>query len=554
MNLKRYILWVLAWMPLLLISESCQKDFLDKKPLNSFSSEDVWSDISLVQLYVNSIYQVLPHFRGGPSETPSSSGLSGASSEGYATFDYEDVWFWNSGTVSPDNLSMDGWEDYYRFVRRCNIFFQHIESVEGDQELKDQLTGQVTFLRAWCYFALWARYGGVPLVTQVYNLTDSSFVVARNSYDECLQFIVDELDKAVNLLPPSYTGDDIGRVTKGAALALKSRALLYAASTLNNPSHDLQKWQAAADAAKALIDLADEGTYALYQGDYTQIFLEDHNSEVILAYGMNSSINPYYGDYGSMLNVQIGPNGYHGWSAYVPSQNMVDQFEMKNGKSIDEDGSNYDRAHPYDDRDPRFYADILYNGAEFRGRKYESFEGGLDSPQSPIENWNASLTGYNWRKYANESEPISENLGTDQNWIIFRLAEVYLNYAESECELGHYDEARKYLNLIRGRTSVNMPAVNTSGTDLLEDIRHERMVELCLEGHRFFDVRRWKIAEQTENKPLQGVHITKQADGSFTYSYFTLQEREFNPSNYLFPIPKYELDKNNLLEQNPGYQ
>src|SRR5690606_38129575 len=118
-------------------------------------------------------------FRGGPSETPSASGLSGASSEGYATFDYEDVWFWNSGTVSPDNLSMDGWEDYYRFVRRCNIFFQHIESVEGDQELKDRLTGQVTFLRAWCYFALWARYGGVPLITGVYNLTDSSLVVSR---------------------------------------------------------------------------------------------------------------------------------------------------------------------------------------------------------------------------------------------------------------------------------------------------------------------------------------------------------------------------------------
>jgi len=127
---------------------------------------------------------------------------------------------------------------------------------------------------------------------------------------------------------------------------------------------------------------------------------------------------------------------------------------------ISESGSGYDPANPYLNREPRFYADILYNGMQFRGRAYESFVGGFDSPQSSIENWNASLTGYNWRKYSNDAEPIDEAIGTDQNWVIFRLAEIYLNYAEAEYELGNEANAGKYLNLVRARASVNMPSVS----------------------------------------------------------------------------------------------
>lgn len=533
---------------------SCQKDFLDKKPLNAYSDEDVWSDLNLVQLYVNSLYQALPHFYYWSLVEPYASDLSGASDEGYATFNYADVWLWNLGEVSPDNTSMGGWSQYYKFIRKCNMFFQHIDKVKGEITLKNELIGQVKFIRAWCYFALISRFGGVPLITKVYSLSDTSFLEARNSYDECMTFIVKELDDAANLLPLKYSDDDLGKITKGAALALKSRALLYAASPLNNPTNDKGKWEDAANAAKAVIDLADQGIYSLYNGaDYGQIFLEKYNSEVILSYGMNSSLNPVTGDYGSLLNVFIGPNGYHGWSAYVPSQNLVDQFEMANGKMINDPGSGYDPTHPYLHRDPRFYADILYNGAMFRGRKYESFKGGLDSPQSPIENWNASLTSYNWRKYADETEPMSENLGTNQNWIIFRLAEIYLNYAEAEWELGNESLARKYVNLIRSRPSVMMPPITSSGQDLLKTIRHERQIELCFEGHRFFDVRRWKIAMQTEKQPLRGVHITKHQDGTFTYSYFILQDRKFDKRNYLFPIPQSEMNKNKLLKQNPGY-
>ncbi|SEN32946.1 Starch-binding associating with outer membrane [bacterium A37T11] len=535
---------------LVLTLSSCKKDFLDRKSLNAYSEEDVWSNINLVETFVNSKYRSLPHFYSSSTIVPSVSGLSASSDEGYCQWNYEDVWFFNLGQVTPDNLSMDAWQGYYGFIRDCNTFFDHIDAVEGDAELKERLTAEVKFIRAWCYFDLVSRYGGVPLITKVYSLSDDDYLVPRNSYDECMDFIISELDEAAAMLPLSYNGADVGRITKGAALSLKSRAMLYAASPLNNPTNDRTKWTAALNAAKAVVDL---DVYSLYQGeDYRRVFLEKFNSEVILSFNINATTNPS-GEYESRLNVMIGPNGYHGYSSYTPSQTMVDQFQMKNGKMITEEGSGYDLNNPYADRDPRFYADILSNGVEFRGRPYESFVGGLDSPQSSIENWNASLTGYNWRKYSDDAQPIDENVGTDQNWIIFRYAEIYLNYAEAAFETGDEATARMYLNLIRSRVSVEMPDVTATGADLYEAIQLERQIELCFEGHRFFDVRRWKIAMETENKPLRSVTIEKDQSGNLSYSYFTVQNRRFYEQNYWYPIPKYELDKNGNLEQNPHY-
>lgn len=529
---------------------SCDQDILDRKPLNAYSEADVWSNLDLVETFVNSKYRALANVyrRSTTTYLPNALSLSAASSEGFSQWGYDNVRAWNFGEVTPDNTSMDTWRQYYAFIRSCNYFFEKIDGVEGDAAKKDRLTGEMKFIRAWSYFDLISRYGGVPLITKVYTLADADYMTPRNTYDQCMTFIVDELDAAAALLPTEYTGNDVGRITKGAALALKSRALLYAASPLNNPSNDQGKWIAAADAAKDVVDL---GIYSLYEGDYTQIFLEKFNSEIILSYNLSATKNDFFGSYENRMNVYLGPNGYHGWSAYTPSQHLVDQFEMANGKMISETGSGYDPANPYEGRDPRFYADILFNGAEFRGRAVETFEGGLDSPQSPIENWNASTIGYSWRKYANEQEPIDENLGSSQNWIMFRVAEIYLNYAEAKYESGDEATARDYLNKVRDRA--NMPDVLSTGTDLLDAIRHEREIELCLEGHRFFDVRRWKIASQTENQPLIGVHIVKESDGTFTYSYPVIQDRKFYEQHYLLPIPNYETNRNLELTQNPDY-
>lgn len=528
---------------------SCQKDFLSKKPLNAYSEADVWTNLNLVQTFVNSKYRSLPKSYGSARVVPSASALSASSDEGFCQWNYESVWFFNLGTISPDNVGMDAWKGYYTYIRDCNTFFAHIATVPGDAAMKTRLTGEMRFIRAWCYFDLISRFGGVPLITKVYGLTDADYLVKRNTYDECMAFITKELDQAATELPTTYSGGDIGRITKGAALSLKSRSLLYAASAFNNPTNDQTKWAAAEAAAKAVVDL---GVYSLYQGDYKQIFLAKFNSEVILSFDINATKNPS-GNFESKLNVMIGPNGYHGYSAYTPGQFMVDSFPMSNGKMIGDAGSGYDANNPYLNRDPRFYADILYNGTPFRGRAYETFVGGLDSPQSSVEQWNASLTGYNWRKYADESEPVDENLGSDQNWIIFRYAEILLNYAESAYQVGDENTARKYLNMIRSRPSVLMPPVTATGNDLFKAIQSERQIELCFEGHRYFDVRRWKIAMQTDNQPLMGVKIDKDGSGNLAYSYFVLQVRKFAEQNYLNPIPKYETDKNKNLVQNPKY-
>ncbi|WP_161596663.1 RagB/SusD family nutrient uptake outer membrane protein [Chitinophaga vietnamensis] len=545
MNRKIYP-WLAAAFCMWIGLASCNKSILDKQPPMSYSDDVMWSDLRLVEAYVNARYWILPHFIDNSTKA-STTGLSGASDEGYDHWNYENEFRFNLGQITPDYTGLDNWTDDYAYIRSCNIFFERISKVSGDTAWKNRLAGEMKFIRAWCYFDLMSRYGGVPLITKSYSITDTSFLVKRNTYDECLAFVSKELDDALPLLPYQYNDANTGRITKGAVLALKSRLWLYAASALHNPAGDKARWQQAADAAKAVIDLAAQGYYSLDQrADYKQIFLDKKTPESILSFGMNAT----YGD--NYIDIYIYPNGSHGYSAYVPSQNMVDAFEMKSGKMITDAASGYDPAHPYDNRDPRFYANILYNGATFKGRTLEYFTGGMDSPQSSVDNWNASFTGYNWRKYADES---NNNLdgGSGQNFIMFRLAEFYLNYAEASFELGNENTARQYLNLIRERASVHLPDITATGTALRDAIRHERQIELCFEGHRFYDVRRWKIAEVTDNLPLKRVSITKQSDGTFTYTYLTLQDRKFNLNNYLFPIPKDEMNKNNLLVQNPNY-
>lgn len=541
MNTKK-ILIALAVMGLV----SCKKDILDTPPLNAVNEVALWSDVNLVENFINEKYKILPHFYLY-STLPSHMGYSAASDECFSKFNYESVNRINTGALTPDNMALDSWTVDYNYIRELNVFFSKVDGISGNDAKKSRLLGEATFLRAYCYFDLASKYGGIPLITKVYNATDQNFVEKRSTYDEAVKFVTDELDKAVALLPASYSGKDVGRATKGAALALKSRMLLYAASPLWNTGNDQAKWTAAANAAKAVIDL---NQYALFQGsDYHSLFITTDNVEAILSYHQNAE------KYQSYSDIHLSPNGYHGWSAYTPTQHIVDEFEMKSGKMIAETGSGYNLQSPYVDRDPRFYANIIYNGGQFRDRPAEFFQTGKDSPQSPIENWNASLTGYNWKKYNDESYDLNtQAVGSKTAFIIFRLSEIYLNYAEALNALGNDTEARKYLNLIRTRTGVAMPEVTVGGTDLRDKIRHEREVELCLEGHRFFDVRRWKIAEITDNKPAMGVKITKNTNGTLVFDYtLKVQDRKFlAPQHYLLPIPKYELDKVKLV-QNPNY-
>ncbi|WP_343556338.1 RagB/SusD family nutrient uptake outer membrane protein [Sphingobacterium sp.] len=524
---------------------SCQKNILDTPPLNLASETLVWSDVNVAENFINEKYKVLPHFYLFTS-IPSHLGYSAASDECFSKFNYEGVNKITQGALTADNLALDSWTNSYNYIRELNVFLSKVDEIPGDQEKKDRLKGEASFLRAYCYFDLVSKYGGVPIITKVYSAEDRDFSVKRATFDETAKFIVDELDKCLAFVPASYSGNHVGRITKGAVLALKSRILLYAASPLWNTGNDQAKWKAAADAAKAVIAL---NQYSLYEGDYHELFIVPDHAEIILSYHQNAQ------KYQSYSDIYLSPNGYHGWSAYTPTQHIVDQFEMANGKMIQESGSGYDQQNPYVDRDPRFYANIIYNGGNFRDRPAEFFNGGKDSQQSPIENWNASQTGYNWKKYNDETYDLNtQALGSKTPFIVFRLSEIYLNYAEALNALGDDAEAKIWLNKIRQRRGVDMPPVTAQGSALRDKIRHEREVELCLEGNRFFDVRRWKIAELTDNQPAKGIKITKNANGSFTYDYnLTVEPRKFiAPQHYLFPIPKYELDKISL-EQNSGY-
>lgn len=545
--MKKFISFLLLG-GLLLTAGSCKKDFLEKKPLDSYSDADVWKDLNLVQAYVNSRYTILP-FMEAPGVIKSYF-MSGACDEGNSKHSYGNERALETGQMGPDNTVYDFWANNYQEIRNCNIFLSKIDEVPAkgasNEAKKKRMTGEIYFLRAYGYFDLARHYGGVPLISKVYGLSDTTFKVARNTFEECVTFILNDIARAVELLPASYVDDEenTGRATSVAARALKSRLLLYAASQLHNVNNDQAKWQAASTAAKEAIDFAEGNGYGLFQGpDYKNIFIQKNNTEVLMAY--NFSKVP-----GGGIDIVCQPNSYGGWSVYTPSQSLVDAFEMNNGKPITDGTSGYDPANPYINRDPRFYADVLYNGAIFKGSAVEVFTGGKDSPQGP-QGWNATETGYHWRKYMSETIDMNKE-GSNQNLIIFRLGELYLNYAECEQALGHDGVARDYVNAIRSRASVNMPAITESSTALRDRIRQERRIELCFESHRIYDVRRWKIASVTENMPLMGVTVTKTGN-TFTYQPKVVRNRIFREEYYLWPISRAEINKNPLLVNNPGY-
>lgn len=520
------------------------KDALNIDSTDSYSETMVWGDLNLVEVFVNSKYRALS---SGFNTGGTLGMMSAYSDEAFGIHNWGGVQAANRGEITPDYLAgLDVWGTKYRYIRDANMFFENIDGVPGDADLRGRLKGEMTFIRAYAYAELVQKYGGVPIITQVFELNDD-YTVTRDSYEDCVDFIVTELDKAAALLSEHPTSD-FGRATEAACYALKSRVLLYAASEFNNPSNDQAKWQKAADAAKKVIDMQQ---FSLYQGsNYNNIFLDPANSEVILTrpYSQTSTDDKLWIDLGNT------PNGYGGWSGNCPIQNLVDDFEMLNGKMIDEVGSGYDPNNPYADRDPRFDYAIVHDGSIYRDREAEFFlPGGKDS-QDGQEFWNASKTGYTMRKFMDENLDFQSNTG-GQHWIFFRLTEIYLNYAEAMYHLGNEDIAREYINIIRDRASVNMPAIpNTvTGTDLLEKIRHERRIELVFEGHRYYDVRRWKIAEVTDNEPAIAMSINRNVDLTKTYTKTTVQPRKFLEQHYLLPIPQSEIDKNPQLTQNPGY-
>lgn len=532
---------------ILITGSSCNK--LELKPLDKLSEADIWNDQLLITLYVNATYNTLRH--GFHQDL-----LSAATDEMYNIHNWGNLRVVQSGAITADNVGgLGGNINYFNFaynnIRNINVFFSKIEGAPGDNTFKNGVTGEMMFLRANLYANLIWRYGGVPLITKVFALNDD-FKVSRASYDDCVKFIVSELDIAAGLLPADQAGDQLGRASANACKALKSRVLLYGASEQNNPTNDLGKWQAAADAAEALLNAG----YDL-NPDYQGTFLAD-NGEIIFARYFTQANNTNF-------NLQQGRNGSDGWGAHNPSQNLVNAYEMKaTGElpyTVQTDGSfllnptsGYDPNKPYDGRDPRFEASILHDGSVWAGRETESYHGGKDSPEGN-QGFNASLTSYYLKKFLIESIPPAGSTVKPTNpWIFSRYAEILLNYAEAKFELGDEATAREYLNKVRSRPSVNMPEVHDSGEKLKKRIQNERRIELAFEEHRYFDVRRWKIAGSPENKSLLGMNIQKSGSVK-TYAFAKITDRVFKEANYLVPFPRAEVDKSQGgLPQNPGYE
>lgn len=530
----------------ILALNSC--DVLDMKPLDKVSDADVWEDSALIELYVNASYNSINH-------EFSQHMLSDASDETYCIHNWANFWVIQKGEMTSDNVTgisekINYWKSAYSNIRTINVFFDRIDDAPVETDLKNRMKGEMKFIRAWIYANLIWRYGDVPLITDLFEL-NQDYKVKRDSYSDCVDFITKELDEAMTWLPAKSSSETLGRATGDACKALKARVLLYAASEQNNPSHSKEKWEAAAEATKAVLDAG----YSL-GNDYQSVFLEDNDEIIFARYFTQANSTDFM-----LFN---GRNGSNGWTGENPTQNLVNAYEMTNGELpyLNEElplkinpASGYDESNPYAGRDPRLDASILHDGSMWAGRETETWHGGLDSPESSIGSWNASKTAYAFKKFMVESIPPSgASVKPENPWIFFRLAEFYLNYAEIMYELGNEEQAREYVNKVRARQSVNMPPVTASGEKLRDKIRNERRVELAFEGHRFFDVRRWCIADETENRDLLAMNIQKQADGTKTYEVTMLLKRSFLEQHKLVPIPRTEIDKSEgSLVQNPGY-
>jgi starch-binding outer membrane protein, SusD/RagB family len=573
-----------------LYTTSCNTDFLNPAPEDRFGDAAVWQDPALVEAFVNEMYRGLNH---GLRELM----LGSLADESQFIHNYGSAQVVQSNLTSADVGSFSrgdfdefNWTALYGRIRQINLFLANIESVPfTDEAWRARLKGEVHFLNAYFYHNLVRLYGGVPLVTKDYGLQDD-FLIPRSSLEESIQYVVDESDLAASLLPPTHAGgsSDIGRATKGAALALKARMLLYAASELyNNPSwaggyanpglisttgSRTAKWQAAKDAAKAVMDL---GIYTLQNTgspvkDYIDLFLLKDSKEAIFS---RYFIKSRGWEDGALPGLANGPNGYHNWGGNTPIQELVDDYEMTDGSEFNWSNPVH-AAAPYENRDPRFAASILYDQALWRPRPSDVkdidpvgkviirsvetasgvFNPGLDTRDGPIEDWNGGYSGYYLRKFIDPSvvhEYAAAGGNQEAPWHFFRYGEILLNYAEACIGLGEEAEAKTYLNLIRARAG--MPDITESGQALIDRYRNERRIELAFEQHRYFDIRRWMNAPDAMGRNANGIVITQPLVGPVTYTLNKVQDRAWNNKMYFLPIILDEINRNKNLVQNPLY-
>lgn len=572
---------------------SCKKTFEDK-PLELLTIDYIFdeNDPTGDQAYkwVTNIYSKIPsgynRMLGGTSWGLNSNSRSNISlvplecftDDAVPSADGNEGWNVIRGGYSPLATFDDNWGNCYSAIRATNIFLKYYLRVPwADSSRKVWLPNEARALRAYFYYELIRRYGGVPLVgDQVFDSNDNALQnLKRNSFEECVNYIVSELDIVKDSLRPDAslagrsTDADFGKMRKSIAMAIKAKTLLLAASPLFNPSptpdrsytgyasYSADRWRAAADAAKAIMDL---GIYDLEPNRYN-LMLARANKEHIFFRMSDPRIDNVYAYY-------MSPPGYrpanrNSEGRVSPTQEFVDAFPMKNGKSITDPSSGYDPSNPYTNRDPRLEQSVFYNGAKWLQRPVETFEGGRDKPNdatlAPVQ----TQTGYYAKRFcANDSSSANftstyfRDGGFIPPWCIIRYADILLMYAEAQNEYAGPD-ATVYaaIEKIRQRAGLSPYALPAG---LLQEqmravVRNERRVELAFEEQRFWDIRRWKIAKTVYGTALHGVNITKNANGTFSYSSKAVTTPYFTDAMYLFPVAIKETQVNSGIEQNPGY-
>lgn len=616
----------------LMFTTGCQKDVLDKQPLDKYTDATVWSDANLIEAFLLEQYNYTPVMQNDATTTcnegwnsPSNRDWSSGGTYGFGnaaqifgvglTMDVSDETKYTDGawrdlkSVKANGITSDGgvmeyWGSAYYTIRNLNEFLDRVPNSPMNADLKKLRIAEARFLRAYNYFAMVKRYGGVPLITKVVKLDDPEDVLfpKRNTEKEIYDFVITETAAIAEDLAKTT---EYGRANKWAALALNCRAALYAASVANfgeiqlngllgiSKSEANSYYQKAYDAANAIIT---SGSYQLYNQDadkvenFKNIFLKKNNSEAIMArqHGGAGFLQGGFNTWSWDMMECPRPQTWGGGNEHAPYLEMVEEFEYIDGTpgTIDRTALQqglWTMKELWKGRDPRFYASIWTNGTRWRdavagvfGKDTVNLYHGLIKPDGSILNKNDDQyngipavgdqnrqfntlgivgTGFGIMKYLDTTADNMIWLAESRtDYLIFRYAEVLLNFAEAAFELGKTGESMDKINMIRQRAG--MP--NLTSIDR-EKVRHERKVELAFENHRYWDLRRWRIAETKLTRSFSGLqYFFDSQSGKFKVKVIndvdgTTTPPTFVNRTYYFPITKTRIGANKNLVENPGY-
>ena len=558
MRLHRICLFILACV----ITASC----VDLNYTEENTRDEAWTYEYFENGIKNMVFDVYAQIYNNEFESNSAYFLAGATDEAQYALETGAVNNYVNGGWSAANPYSSTWNKSYTAIADICMYLEKIDQADISEwqynssydnwvQQMELFPYELRFLRAYFYFDLLRTYGDVPLVTTTLTNAQANNI-ERTPADQIVKFIVDELDAVAPYLPVSYlteVNSEIGRATRVSAFALKARTLLYAASPLFNPSNDKAKWEKAAEACKYILDNA--SAWGLKLSNYGALWGHDafFNSELIFGLGRGES-NSF-----EMANYPVGVE--NGASGNCPTQSLVDQYEYQdNGETFAQryPGSIDLRVvNPYEGLDPRFALTVVKNGDEWptngaQKRMIETYIGGFNA--SP--KYGATPTGYYLRKYVDGScVTTADNQTTRRHtWIIFRLGEFYLDYAEAVFNAtGSANDdtygmtANDAINVLRNRSDIKMPKFTEDGDAWVERYERERLVELAFENHRFWDVRRWKKAD----KYFRNIQVAS-ISSSLELTRSTVS-RQWDDKYYFYPIPQTELKKNTNLTQNPGW-